>query len=265
MKKALVAAGIAGLAMTLVACGGGDAPSETTASTVIIGASPAAWTPVEVTPSMNGATLKMVVGESAVFGGLPVVDDLNQITVQTSDPSVVEPVQPGTQGGVTTGAGFAATGVGAAEVTVINPAAPAAQGGASNVLMTLKVVVSQPPVAPNTTDNGVTITDSTAVGGDPASWAPVLIAPGTRTLTLVKGQSASFADYEYDKAPEGQTYLLVSAAPGIAVPVSQQDSMVPTFRAGQPGTTSVKVVSFTGERPTEETTTLIERVSVTVQ
>lgn len=137
--------------------------------------------------------------------------------------------------------------------------------GSDSAPETLSSQAEMKPVSPDATDGGTTNTDSTGIGNDPSSWAPVLITSNTNTVTLVPRQSAAFADYEYTAAPAGTQYLITSTAPSVAAPIASTDSMVPSFTAGTSGEAVITVSTYTGATPTPQTTVILEQVQVIVQ
>ena len=100
----------------------------------MVGGDPATWTPVEVTPEMNGQTVEMAIGQAGLFRGF---DSAGLVVVSSSDMAVVVPLQPSDDGTVQTAAGFQAVAAGTATVTV--SAANAAPGAAPLVSVTVTV------------------------------------------------------------------------------------------------------------------------------
>lgn len=140
MKRtsALVLAGALALGgFGLAACSSGDSGPSAEASASIVGDNAGTWTPISIGQDANGTTIDMVVDQSATFSDIP-----DGAVVESSDPSVVEAVQAGTDGDATYGAGLVAKSAGNATITVLDPNAPAAQGGASNVIIQFEVNVT---------------------------------------------------------------------------------------------------------------------------
>jgi hypothetical protein len=120
----------------LAACGGssGDAASGSTTpsaavpstslaptaapvaspSGALVGGDPSTWTPVDITQSMNGTKVKLVVGQVAVFSDLPPNDATNTIVVRAKPKGVVTV----TQQTANSNAGLQAVATGKTVVTV---------------------------------------------------------------------------------------------------------------------------------------------------
>lgn len=143
MKRtsALVLAGAIALGgFGLAACSSTDSGSTAESSASVVGDNPGTWTPVSIGLDANGTTVDMVVDQAATFTDLP--DET--LTVESSDPMVVEASQARTDGDATFGAGLVAKAPGTATITVLDPTEPADEGGASNVIMQFEVNVSAP-------------------------------------------------------------------------------------------------------------------------
>jgi len=87
---------------------------EVSPSESLVGGDPSTWTPVEVTQSMNGDPVKLVVGQHAVFTDLPAVNKNNVIVLHAKFKGIVKITQPT----ATSNGGFQATTPGKTRITV---------------------------------------------------------------------------------------------------------------------------------------------------
>lgn len=116
-------------------------PAATTAasSSAMVGGNPGTWTPLDLTQSLNGTTVDMVVDQVGTFSDLPSDKGL---VVESSDPSIVAAEQAEGSGDVTAVPAIIAKAPGTATITVMYADDPADQGGASNVVMQFTVNVA---------------------------------------------------------------------------------------------------------------------------
>lgn len=137
---ALVLAGVLALGGAGLAACSSDTTESTSSETssAMVGENPGTWAPIEVTQSANGTTIDMVVDQAAIFTDIP-----EGVTVESSDPAVVEASQARTEMDAVYLAGLKAKGPGTATITVLYADQPADEGGASNVVMQFEVNVSQ--------------------------------------------------------------------------------------------------------------------------
>lgn len=89
------------------------APSPS-ASDPLVGGDPSTWSPVQVTEEMNGDKVKIVVGQFAIFEGLPANDADNKIVLRAKKKGVVDI----TQQSDTSNAGFQGIAKGKTRITV---------------------------------------------------------------------------------------------------------------------------------------------------
>ena len=175
----------------LTACASSSAPDPTQAASRVgppasspapPGSDPATWAPVEITPDMNGQTVRMAPNQRAVFTGLP-ADGRYEITTNPESASVVAPTMP-TDGGwsATDTFGFTALATGVANVTVMDVSA---SGDPQPVVTVIVDVTLSGP------SGGM-------AGGDPATWAPVEVTPGMngQTVQVKPGQTGLFQGLE---------------------------------------------------------------------
>lgn len=104
------------------------------------GDDPATWSPVNITMADNGSTLLLVPNQRAIFTDLPADDATNTITLETSDPVVVEVVQREETEDSASVPGLIAVSAGEATITVFD-GYPA--DGDAEVVMTVNITVSE--------------------------------------------------------------------------------------------------------------------------
>jgi len=141
MKRttALVLAGVLAVGGAgLAACSSDTESTSSETSSEMVGENPSTWAPIEVTQSANGTTIDMVVDQAAIVTDIP-----EGVTVESSDPAVVEASQARTDGDAVYVAGLTAKAPGTATITVLYADQPADEGGASNVVMQLEVNVAE--------------------------------------------------------------------------------------------------------------------------
>lgn len=235
-STALIAAVVA-LPLVLAACGGSSTteatPSATAAtasasasSTALAGGDPSTWAPVDLTQADNGSTLDWQVGQSAILTDLPADDATNNITVMSTNPTVVEPMQGD---GKTTNPGFTALAPGYAKIIVWDgyPADGDAQ-----------------PIEQFT----VQVTNDPNADGNPWNGGPIAIT--AKTITLKAGETAMWQDLTFGKK------IVTSKSELIAQPWTKDNAKVPGFTAVGVGTTVVKVKTAKGK--------VVGKVKVTV-
>jgi len=97
----------------------------------------------------------------------------------------------------------------------------------------------------------------TLVGGDPATWSPIMVKRKTKTIELIPGQIAVFPAYEYAK---NGNYTAISSDPAVVEVLPADNASVVAFRAIAPGTAIVKVYDDAVENGGKR----IKRVAITV-
>jgi len=97
----------------------------------------------------------------------------------------------------------------------------------------------------------------TLVGGDPATWSPIMVKRKTKTIELIPGQIAVFPAYEYAK---NGNYTAISSDPAVVEVLPADNASVVAFRAIAPGTALVKVYDDAVENGGKR----IKRVAITV-
>ena len=84
----------------------------------MVGGDPSTWTPVSITMDMNGSTVVLVKGQTAIFTDLPANDATNKIVVVAKKKGIVKVSQQGTEGDATMVAGLTGLKKGKTKVTV---------------------------------------------------------------------------------------------------------------------------------------------------
>jgi hypothetical protein len=95
------------------------------------------------------------------------------------------------------------------------------------------------------------------IGGDPATWSPIMVKKKTKTIELVPGQVGVFPAYEYAK---NGNYTAISSDPAVVEVLPADNASVVAFRAIAPGTAIVKVYDDAVENGGKR----IKRVAITV-
>lgn len=116
-----------------------SAAATAAASEATPGDNPGTWTPLDITQSVNGTTVDMVVDQVGIFTDLP---NDEGIVVESSDPSIVQADAPEGDGAITASAAVIAKAPGTATITVKYADEADDQGGASNVVMQFEVNVA---------------------------------------------------------------------------------------------------------------------------
>lgn len=98
---------------------------------------------------------------------------------------------------------------------------------------------------------------TTIVGGDPATWSPIMVKRKTKTIELVPNQVGVFPAYEYAK---NGNFTAISSDPAVVEVLPADNASVVAFRAIAPGTAIVKVYDDAVENGGKR----IKRVAVTV-
>lgn len=98
---------------------------------------------------------------------------------------------------------------------------------------------------------------ATIVGGDPATWSPIMVKRKTKTIQLVPNQVGVFPAYEYAK---NGNFTAISSDPAVVEVLPADNASVVAFRAIAPGTAIVKVYDDAVENGGKR----IKRVAVTV-
>ena len=84
----------------------------------MVGGDPSTWTPVSITMDMNGSTVVLVKGQTAIFSDLPPNDATNKIVVVAKKKGIVKVSQQGTEGDATMVAGLTGLKKGKTKVIV---------------------------------------------------------------------------------------------------------------------------------------------------
>jgi ABC-type transport system substrate-binding protein len=128
--------------IALAGCSSSDSTTEPTAgaSETLVGGNPGTWTPLDITQSVNGTTVDMVVGQAGTFSDLP---DDPTVVVESSDPTIVEASQARTEGDAVYLAGIVAKAPGTATITVKYSDMAEDTAGASNVIEEFTVNVTE--------------------------------------------------------------------------------------------------------------------------
>lgn len=82
------------------------------------------------------------------------------------------------------------------------------------------------------------------VGGDPATWSPILIKKKTKSIQLVPNQVAVFPAFEYAKNPN---YVAVSSDPAVVEVLEADNDSVVALHAVGLGDAVVKVYQGTAD------------------
>jgi hypothetical protein len=98
---------------------------------------------------------------------------------------------------------------------------------------------------------------SAIVGGDPATWSPIMVKRETKTIELVPNQVGVFPAYEYAK---NGNFTAISSDPAVVEVLPADNASVVAFRAIAPGTAIVKVYDDAVENGGKR----IKRVAITV-
>lgn len=98
---------------------------------------------------------------------------------------------------------------------------------------------------------------ATIIGGDPATWSPIMVKRKTKTIELVPNQVGVFPAYEYAK---NGNFTAISSDPAVVEVLPADNASVVAFRAIAPGTAIVKVYDDAVENGGKR----IKRVAVTV-
>jgi hypothetical protein len=98
---------------------------------------------------------------------------------------------------------------------------------------------------------------ATIVGGDPATWSPIMVKKKTKRVELIPNQVGVFPAYEYAK---NGNYTAISSDPAVVEVLPADNASVVAFRAIAPGTAIVKVYDDAVENGGKR----IKRVAITV-
>ena len=98
---------------------------------------------------------------------------------------------------------------------------------------------------------------ATIIGGDPATWSPIMVKKKTKTVELIPGQVAVFPAYEYAK---NGNYTAISSDPAVIEVLPADNASVVAFRALSVGTAVVKVYDDAVENGGKK----IKKVTITV-
>ena len=187
----------------------------------LAGGDPSTWTPVEITPGMNGGLIQLRIGQAARFTGLP---DGGPVTIESSDLRAVVDVQPTDAAGVTTAAGITAVGAGAAHVIVWS--GPLTD--ADTVPLANYVVQTFPADA------------SQASPGVPA---PVGLTDSSTTVALAPGQIAIFT-----QVPASPQAKVESSNDMVVMMLPQKPGAAPALIAVGPGDAKAVVTNDSGTK-----------------
>lgn len=207
---ALAAVGVLA-SWSLAACSSGGAaaqPDPDPVPSTLAGGDPSTWTPVDITPAMDGRLIQLRIGQTALFSGLPAAPP---VTVESSDPGAVTAQQPGTTGGATTAAGITAVGAGAAHVIVWS--GPLTD---SDTVPLANYLVQTFP--------------ADAAQSSPAVAAPVAVDDQSGTVTLQPGQIAQFT-----QVPPADDAKVESSNDMVVMMLPQKPGAAPAFIAVGPG------------------------------
>ena len=105
--------------------------------------------------------------------------------------------------------------------------------------------------------SGMASESATIVGGDPATWSPIMVKRKTKTIELVPNQVGVFPAYEYAK---NGNFTAISSDPAVVEVLPADNASVVAFRAIAPGTAIVKVYDDAVENGGKR----IKRVTITV-
>lgn len=95
------------------------------------------------------------------------------------------------------------------------------------------------------------------IGGDPATWSPIMIKKKTKTIELIPNQMAVFPAFEYAK---NGNYAVISSDPTVVEVLPADNASVVALRALAPGTAVVKVYDDAVENGGKK----IKKVTITV-
>jgi hypothetical protein len=209
---ALVAAGILALGV-LSGCSRDSASVQAAPDPVpstLAGGDPSTWSPVDITPAMNGRLIQLRIGQTARFTDLPAG---TTVTVESSDTRAVRDVQPMDSAGVTTAAGITAVGAGAAHVIVWSgPLTDSATVPLANyVVQTFPADATQTQPS---TDAAVAVGDA----GATVALAPGQIAVFTQVPASLEAKVESSNDMVVMMLPQkpGAAPALIAVGPGDA-------------------------------------------------
>lgn len=111
----------------------------------------------------------------------------------------------------------------------------AACGGSSDEGASASPSISLPPAAMSST---AAETGDAVVGGDAATWSPVLVKKKTKSVELVPGQMAILPAFEYRANPN---FVAVSSDPAVVEVLEADAQSVVTIHAVGVGEAVVKV------------------------
>jgi hypothetical protein len=110
---------------------------------------------------------------------------------------------------------------------------------------------------PSAPASAIASESATIIGGDPATWSPIMVKRKTKTIELVPNQVGVFPAYEYAK---NGNFTAISSDPAVVEVLPADNASVVAFRAIAPGTAIVKVYDDAVENGGKR----IKRVAVTV-
>ena len=84
----------------------------------MVGGDPSTWSPMNITMDMNGTTVKLIKGQTAIFTDLPANDATNKIVVVAKKKGIVKITQQGADGDAITVAGLTGLKKGKTKITV---------------------------------------------------------------------------------------------------------------------------------------------------
>ena len=122
-----------------------------------------------------------------------------------------------------------------AAVALVLVGALAACGGSTDEGAAASPTMSLPSEA---MASSAAVASEDLVGGDPGTWAPILIRKKNKSVDLVPGQVAIFPAYEYAKNPN---FVAVSSDPAVVEVLEAEPRSVVGLRAVGIGTATVKV------------------------
>lgn len=95
------------------------------------------------------------------------------------------------------------------------------------------------------------------IGGDPATWSPIMVKKKTKMIELIPNQMAVFPAFEYAK---NGNYTAISSDPTVVEVLPADNASVVALRALAPGTAVVKVYDDAVENGGKK----IKKVTITV-
>ena len=95
------------------------------------------------------------------------------------------------------------------------------------------------------------------IGGDPGTWAPIIVKKKTKTVELIPNQIAVIPAFEYAK---NGNFTAISSDPTVVEVLPADNASIVAFRAIAPGTAVVKVYDDAVENGGKK----VKKVTITV-